>query len=149
MAKVFNHKTKSSKLIMAVMLSSVSLTSINLYAQNKSGGMMDHSKMDHSMMMGGDDKGKSPTDKMKGGENKNENKEINTRGKVEKIEKNRVVITHEKIDELKWPTMTMAFEVKDPKVLESMREGKEIEFSMEKKENSASYWITKVKESKK
>jgi Cu(I)/Ag(I) efflux system periplasmic protein CusF len=49
-------------------------------------------------------------------------------GVVTKIEKGKVTIKHEPIKSLNWPTMTMAFAVKDKAMLEKVAKDKKVEF---------------------
>jgi Cu(I)/Ag(I) efflux system protein CusF len=49
-------------------------------------------------------------------------------GVVTKVEKDKVTIKHEPIKSLKWPTMTMAFTVKDKAMLDKVAKHKKVEF---------------------
>ena len=55
-------------------------------------------------------------------------------GEVEKVDKSggKVTIKHGPIDNLGMPAMTMAFRVKDPAMLDQMKEGDKINFVVEK-----------------
>lgn len=55
-------------------------------------------------------------------------------GEVEKVDKSKgeVTIKHGPIDNLGMPAMTMAFQVKDPAMLDQMKEGDKIHFVAEK-----------------
>src|SRR5688500_7305170 len=49
-------------------------------------------------------------------------------GVVTRIEKDKVTIKHEPIASLNWPTMTMAFGVKDKAMLDQVGKDKKVEF---------------------
>jgi Cu(I)/Ag(I) efflux system protein CusF len=49
-------------------------------------------------------------------------------GVVTKIEKDKVTIKHDPIKSLNWPTMTMAFTVKDKSMLDKVAKDKKVEF---------------------
>jgi Cu(I)/Ag(I) efflux system membrane fusion protein len=51
-----------------------------------------------------------------------------TRGKVESVDADGVLISHEPVLELKWPSMTMGFSRADPKALPELKSGDVIEF---------------------
>lgn len=55
-------------------------------------------------------------------------------GEVQKVDKSRgeITIKHGPIDNLSMPAMTMAFRVKDPAMLEHIKEGDKINFVVEK-----------------
>jgi Cu(I)/Ag(I) efflux system protein CusF len=49
-------------------------------------------------------------------------------GVVTKVDKDKVTIKHEPIQSLNWPTMTMAFGVKDKAMLDKVAKDKKVEF---------------------
>ena len=49
-------------------------------------------------------------------------------GVVTKVDKDKVTIKHEPIQSLNWPTMTMAFGVKDKAMLDKVTKDKKVEF---------------------
>lgn len=62
---------------------------------------------------------------------------------VTKVEKDVVTIKHDPVKSLNWPTMTMGFVAKDPKMLEKMKPGSKVDFSFTKSDKD--YVITEVK----
>ena len=54
-----------------------------------------------------------------------------------------VTLAHEPVKSMKWPSMTMAFQVKDKTVLEKLSEGKKVEFEFEQR--GKDYVITSVR----
>ena len=54
-----------------------------------------------------------------------------------------VTLAHEPVKSMKWPSMTMAFQVKDKAVLDKLGEGKKVEFEFEQR--GKDYVITNVK----
>jgi len=53
-----------------------------------------------------------------------------SQGEVRKVDKeaNKVTLRHGPIEELKMPGMSMVFQVKDPKMLDQLKEGDKIKF---------------------
>ena len=49
-------------------------------------------------------------------------------GVVTKVEKDKVTIKHEPVPTMNWPSMTMAFVVKDQAILEKMKKDQKVEF---------------------
>lgn len=49
-------------------------------------------------------------------------------GVVTRVEKDKVTIKHEPVQSLNWPTMTMAFTVKDKAMLDKVAKDKKVEF---------------------
>jgi Cu/Ag efflux protein CusF len=66
-----------------------------------------------------------------------------SRGVVTKVGEDRVTIRHEPVPSLNWPTMNMAFKVKDKAVLEKMRKDKTVDFEFT--QQGRDYVITAVK----
>jgi Cu(I)/Ag(I) efflux system protein CusF len=66
-------------------------------------------------------------------------------GKVTKVDRSagRVTIAHGPVASLKWPAMTMAFEVKDQSLLDKAKVGETIEFSFV--ESNREHVITAIK----
>jgi len=64
-------------------------------------------------------------------------------GVVTKVDKDKVTIKHEPVKSLNWPTMTMGFVAKDPKMQEKMKPGAKVDFSFTK--SGKDYVITEVK----
>ena len=66
-------------------------------------------------------------------------------GKVTKVDRSagRVTIAHGPVASLKWPAMTMAFEVKDKSLLDKAKVGETIEFSFI--ESNRKHVITAIK----
>ena len=54
-----------------------------------------------------------------------------------------VTLAHEPVPSMKWPSMTMAFQVKDKAVLDKLAEGKRVEFEFEQR--GKDYVVTAVK----
>jgi Cu(I)/Ag(I) efflux system periplasmic protein CusF len=54
-----------------------------------------------------------------------------------------VTLAHEPVKSIKWPSMTMAFQVKDKALLEKLPEGRKVEFEFE--ERGRDYVVTNVK----
>lgn len=65
-------------------------------------------------------------------------------GEVKKIDKDagKVTIKHGPIESLNMPAMTMVFRVKEPAMLDKMKEGEKIKFTAEK--ISGAFTVTKV-----
>jgi Cu(I)/Ag(I) efflux system periplasmic protein CusF len=49
-------------------------------------------------------------------------------GVVTRVDKNKVSIRHEPIPSLNWPSMTMAFTVKDKSLMEKMKKDQKVNF---------------------
>jgi Cu(I)/Ag(I) efflux system protein CusF len=66
-------------------------------------------------------------------------------GKVTKVDRSagRVTIAHGPVASLKWPAMTMPFEVKDKALLDKAKEGQTIQFSFV--ESGRKYIVTAIK----
>lgn len=66
-------------------------------------------------------------------------------GKVTKVDRpaGRVTIAHGPVESLKWPPMTMAFEVKDKALLDKAKVGQTIDFSFV--ESGRKHVITAIK----
>jgi Cu(I)/Ag(I) efflux system protein CusF len=58
-------------------------------------------------------------------------------------QKGVVTIAHEPIESLKWPGMTMAFKVKDPAALASVKPGQKVEFEFV--QQGRDYVVTRLK----
>ena len=54
-----------------------------------------------------------------------------------------VTLAHEPVPTMKWPSMTMAFQVKDRALLEKLPEGRKVEFEFEAR--GRDYIVTAVK----
>ena len=54
----------------------------------------------------------------------------------------KVKVAHDPIKSLNWPKMTMSFPVKDPAVLDQLKEGQQVRFEIEK--TASGYVITKI-----
>lgn len=67
-------------------------------------------------------------------------------GKVKRLDANRGVVTldHEPIASLKWPSMSMEFEVADKKMLDNLKPGSKVQFRFIEK-SKGRYVITEVK----
>lgn len=59
---------------------------------------------------------------------------IQAKGKIVQIDKAsaKVKITHEPIEQIGWPKMTMFFKVKEPALLDLIKEGNDTQFTLEK-----------------
>ena len=66
-------------------------------------------------------------------------------GVVKAVDKARgtVTLAHDPIKSLNWPSMTMAFKVKDKTLLDSAKTGARVEFTLEKAGND--YTVTSMK----
>jgi membrane fusion protein, copper/silver efflux system len=62
-----------------------------------------------------------------------EEHEVRVEGRIESIdiENRSVVISHEPVEALGWPAMTMNFRVDDPNVVTAVREGQRVRFFFE------------------
>lgn len=56
--------------------------------------------------------------------------------------KNKVMIQHEPVQSLKWPSMTMAFKAKDAKTLDALKTGTQVNFEFEQR--GGDYVVTAV-----
>lgn len=65
-------------------------------------------------------------------------------GEVRRIdrEQNKITLKHGPIAEMKMPAMTMVFRVKDPKLLEAVKEGQEIRFTVVR--DAGAFWLESV-----
>lgn len=66
-------------------------------------------------------------------------------GKVTKVDaaKQSVTIAHGPVSSINWPSMTMAFKVKDKAMLEKVKSGDQVEFSFV--QSGKEYTITEIK----
>src|SRR4051812_13116304 len=66
-------------------------------------------------------------------------------GKVTKVDApaGRVTIAHEAIPAIKWPAMTMTFSVREKALLETVRPGQKVDFTLTKSGNE--YVLTELK----
>lgn len=71
-----------------------------------------------------------------------------TAGEVRKVDKlaGRLSIAHDAIENLKMPKMTMAFRVKEPGMLDKVKEGDKVRFAAEKIDGR--YTVTHIETSK-
>ena len=58
-------------------------------------------------------------------------------------EKGTVTFSHEAVESLKWPAMTMKFNVKDPALFNKLEKGEKVEFEFAKE--GKNYVVTSVK----
>lgn len=60
--------------------------------------------------------------------------QVQAKGKILQIDKAnaKVKITHEPIEQIGWPKMTMFFKVKEPVLLDQIKEGSDTQFTLEK-----------------
>lgn len=68
-----------------------------------------------------------------------------TKGVVKKLDEkaNKVTIQHQELKNLEMPAMTMVFAIKDPLMLNKLKEGKNIEFIAERVDGKLT--VTEVK----
>jgi membrane fusion protein, copper/silver efflux system len=68
------------------------------------------------------------------------------RGVVEAVDpaKGMVTVEHEPITSLKWPKMVMEFKARDPRLLNGLKEGDEVEFDLIVKDKN-NYTITRIR----
>jgi Cu(I)/Ag(I) efflux system periplasmic protein CusF len=66
-----------------------------------------------------------------------------TTGVVTKVDKDKVTIKHEPVASMKWPSMTMAFVVKDKAVMEKMKKDQKVDFEFV--QQGRDYVVTGVK----
>jgi Cu(I)/Ag(I) efflux system protein CusF len=64
-------------------------------------------------------------------------------GVVTKVEKNKITIKHEPVQSMNWPSMTMAFGVKDKAMLDKVSKDKKVEFEFA--QQGKDYVITSIK----
>ena len=66
-------------------------------------------------------------------------------GVVKSVDPNKksVMLAHEAVASLNWPSMTMAFKADDPKLIEKLKPGNKVEFEFTQK--GSDYVITSVK----
>jgi Cu(I)/Ag(I) efflux system protein CusF len=71
--------------------------------------------------------------------------EHQARGKVTKVDRaaGRVTIAHGPVASLKWPAMTMAFEVRDKALFDKLQPGASVEFSFV--EQNRKHMVTEVR----
>ena len=79
------------------------------------------------------------------GDRKGEGQIHNATGKVTKVDPaaSSVTIAHEPVPSMKWPSMTMAFKVKDKAMLEKAKQGAKVDFSFT--QSGKDYVITGIK----
>ena len=63
-------------------------------------------------------------------------------GVVTKVEKDKVTIKHGPVPTINWPSMTMAFKVKDKAVMDKLTKDKKVEFEF--RQDGADYVVTSV-----
>jgi Cu/Ag efflux protein CusF len=64
-------------------------------------------------------------------------------GVVTKIDKDKVTIKHEPVQSLNWPSMTMAFKVKDKSLMDKMKKDQKVNFELV--QEGRDYVVTAVK----
>ncbi|MGQ0656261.1 MAG: copper-binding protein [Betaproteobacteria bacterium] len=64
-------------------------------------------------------------------------------GVVTKMDKDKVTIRHEPVPSMNWPTMTMAFKVKDKAVMDKLKKDQKINFEF--MQEGKDYVVTGVK----
>ena len=64
-------------------------------------------------------------------------------GVVTKVDKDSVTIKHEPVKSMNWPSMTMAFKVKDKALMEKMKKDQKVNFEF--KQEGRDYVVTDVK----
>ena len=64
-------------------------------------------------------------------------------GVVTRVDKNKVSIKHEPVPSLNWPSMTMAFTVKDKSLMEKMKKDQKVNFEFV--QEGRDYVVTAVK----
>jgi Cu(I)/Ag(I) efflux system periplasmic protein CusF len=105
-------------IVLAVALAlSTSSTLLAQAGDMKGMDMKDHKGMDMKSMEGSDKKGEGQVHK--------------ATGKVTKIDRSAGVVTiaHDPVPSMKWPSMTMAFKVKDKAMLEKLKSDAKVDFS--------------------
>jgi Cu(I)/Ag(I) efflux system periplasmic protein CusF len=98
--------------------------------KDNKGMEMDHKGMDMKGMKGG---------------KKSEGQVHKATGKVTKVDSSNdtVTINHEPVPSMKWPSMTMAFKVKDKAMLDKVKPGAKVDFSFT--QSGKDYVITEIK----
>jgi Cu(I)/Ag(I) efflux system periplasmic protein CusF len=104
------------------------------HAQSGDTKGMDMKDMHKGMDMKGMDMGK-----------KGEGQAHKATGKVTKVDsaKGMVTINHEPVPSMKWPSMTMAFKVKDKAMLDKVKQGAKVDFSFV--QSGKDHVITEIK----
>jgi Cu/Ag efflux protein CusF len=71
-----------------------------------------------------------------------------TKGEVRKVDKEagKITIRHEALENLGMPAMTMVFRAADPKFLDAVRQGDEVQFVAEKVEGQ--FTVTRLQAAK-
>jgi len=64
-------------------------------------------------------------------------------GVVTKTDKDKVTIRHEPVPSMNWPTMTMAFKVKDKAVMDKLKKDQKVDFEFV--QDGRDYVVTGVK----
>jgi len=64
-------------------------------------------------------------------------------GVVTKVDKDKVTIKHEPVRSMNWPSMTMAFKVKDKALMDKLAKDKKVDFEF--KQEGKDYVVTSVK----
>jgi Cu/Ag efflux protein CusF len=64
-------------------------------------------------------------------------------GVVTKVDKDKVTIKHEPVLSMNWPSMTMAFKVKDKALMDKLAKDKKVDFEF--KQEGRDYVVTSVK----
>jgi Cu/Ag efflux protein CusF len=67
----------------------------------------------------------------------------NASGVVTKLDKDKVTIRHQPVPSLNWPSMTMAFKVKDKAVMDKMKKDQNVNFEFV--QEGRDYVVTAVK----
>lgn len=60
-----------------------------------------------------------------------------------KVDKNKVTIKHGPVPTINWPSMTMAFKVKDQAMMDKLAKDKKVDFEF--KQEGSDYVVTSVK----
>jgi len=66
-----------------------------------------------------------------------------TTGVVTKVDKDKVTIKHEPVQSMNWPSMSMAFTVKDKALMQKLAKNKKVDFEF--KQEGKDYVVTSVK----
>ena len=68
------------------------------------------------------------------------------RGKVTEIDlkAGRITLEHEPIPALNWPSMTMGFKVRDPKLISTLKANDAVEFELSPKPEDGDYVIERI-----
>ena len=64
-------------------------------------------------------------------------------GVVTRVDKDKVSIRHDPVPSLNWPSMTMAFKVKDKALMDKMKKGEKVDFDFV--QEGRDYVVTAVK----